>query len=109
MFGGNYSELWKMKKVGMQPTSSGLLAGTGIGPSLLCSVMNKDDQYRKQAAQAQAMADLAGGASDKAAWLKIAQGWLSMIRKPRQTATEKFDDQVKAQGTNQGDDSKESH
>lgn len=71
-------------------------------------LMDKNDEYRKQAAHAQAMADKAVSHEDKASWLQIAQGWLSMIRKPRQTELAKFDDNAKAQGTGQPD-SKESH
>ena len=40
---------------------------------------------------------------DKAAWLRIAQGWLSLISKPRRTATEKFQDAVDRDGTHQKD------
>ena len=52
--------------------------------------MDKDDEYRAQAANAQQMADKANSAYDKSVWLQIAQGWLSMIRKPRQTAQESY-------------------
>ena len=67
-----------------------------------------NNRYRKQAADAQAMADKVAGTSDKEAWLKVAQGWLSLISKPRRTALEKFDDNTKVRGTGQTD-SEESH
>jgi hypothetical protein len=70
--------------------------------------MGSDEEYRAHAAEAQAMADRVRAATDKEAWLKVAQGWLSLIRKPKQTATEKFNDQAKARGTGQ-DDSTGSH
>lgn len=71
--------------------------------------MDKDDEYRKRAAEAQAMADRLGSLADKEAWLRVAHGWLSLIRRPRQTAQQNFDDQSKERGTNQDDESKESH
>jgi hypothetical protein len=70
--------------------------------------MDKDDEYRKHAAHAQAMADRTQSDYDKSSWLQIAQGWLSMIRKPKQTELEKFDDNTKVRGTGQ-DDSESSH
>lgn len=70
--------------------------------------MKKDDEYRAQAADAQAMADRARSDVDRAAWLRIAQGWLGLIRKPLETAEEKFDAQARKDGTGQ-DDSKSSH
>ena len=45
--------------------------------------MDKDDEYRKQAAEAQAWADRTISATDRAAWLRVAQGWLALIRKPK--------------------------
>jgi hypothetical protein len=63
--------------------------------------MAKDDRYRKQAADAQRMADRDVSASDKEAWLRIAQGWLSMIRKPKQTLADDFREAA-GKGTGQG-------
>jgi hypothetical protein len=66
--------------------------------------MSKDDEYRRRAAEAQAMADKVVSDTDKAAWLRVAEGWLAMIRQPRrfeQSASDKFDAAEKAQGTNQ--------
>jgi hypothetical protein len=70
--------------------------------------MDGDDEYRKQAADAQAWADRAISAADKGAWLRIAQGWLSLIRKRQPTEQEQFGDRAKARGTGQ-DESKSSH
>jgi hypothetical protein len=61
------------------------------------------DQFRKNASHAQQMADRAPSAVDKEAWLRVAQGWLSLIRKPNPTAEQRFDDQVQSDGTHQAD------
>jgi hypothetical protein len=78
----------------------------------LITAMDKDDEYRKLASDAQHMADRVSGATDKESWLRIAQGWMSLIRGPRQPEQEArqqfFDDEVKAHGTGQ-DDSTGSH
>ena len=50
--------------------------------------MNKNDEYQKQAADAQAMADRAASTTNREAWRRIAQGWLSLIRKPKAPAPE---------------------
>ena len=65
--------------------------------------MSTDDEYRKQAADAQALADRASRATDKAAWLRIAQGWLSLIRQPPRTRAEEFNEELQARGTHQED------
>jgi hypothetical protein len=48
--------------------------------------MHKDDDYRKQAAEAQAMSDRSISVVEKEAWLRIAQGYLELVQKPPQTA-----------------------
>ena len=53
------------------------------------------------------MADKAIGAVDKAAWLRVAEGWLSLI-KMDPAALEKFDAVTKLRSTGQ-DGSKGSH
>lgn len=63
--------------------------------------MTNDDEYRKQAADAQGFADRAISVVDKEAWLRIAQSWLALIRRPKQSQQEAFDAEVKAQGTGQ--------
>ena len=63
--------------------------------------MDKDDEYRKQAAAAQDWADQTISAVDKASWLRIAQGWLALINRPKQTDREAFDAATEARGTGQ--------
>jgi hypothetical protein len=70
--------------------------------------MDKDDEYRRQAADAQSQADRAISDTDKAAWLRIAQGWLALIRRPKQTEQDSFEANAKTRSTGQ-DDSKGSH
>jgi hypothetical protein len=70
--------------------------------------MNNEDEYRRNAAEAQSQADRALSDVNRAAWLRIAQGWLSMIRSRPQTAQEKFDQVVSEKGTGQ-DQSKSSN
>jgi hypothetical protein len=47
--------------------------------------MNRDDEYREQAAEAERQARLAMNEIDRAAWQKVAQGWLSLLRKRPQS------------------------
>lgn len=68
----------------------------------------EDDEYRKQAGNAQLMADRAKSSYDRESWLRIAQGWMSLIRKPRGTVSERFDEQAQDQGIGQ-EDSEGSH
>ena len=70
--------------------------------------MDRDDEYRIQAAEAEAWADRAINPADKEAWLRIAQRWLSLISKRRPTEQEQFDEGAKTRGTRQ-DESKSSH
>ena len=70
--------------------------------------MNRDDEYRKQADEAQAMSDRSISIVDKEAWLRIARGYMNLVRKPPQTAAENFADEVHKHGTKQ-DDSDKSH
>jgi hypothetical protein len=69
---------------------------------------DKDDEYRKRAAEAQGWADRLLSPLDKEAWLRVAQGWLGLIRKPRLTPQETFNERVKDVGTGQ-DPSESSH
>ena len=70
--------------------------------------MDTDDEYRKRAADAQAWADRTVSSVDKESWLRIAQGWLALIRRPKRTEQDSFESDAKARGTGQ-DDSKRSH
>jgi hypothetical protein len=70
--------------------------------------MDEDDDYRKRAADAQAWADRTVSSVDKESWLRIAKGWLALIRRPKQTEPDTFEADAKAPGTGQ-DDSESSH
>lgn len=59
------------------------------------------DRYRQQAKFAQEQADRAKSASDKAAWLDLVKGWLSLLPKRARNAEEKFEERVRAEGTHQ--------
>ena len=67
-----------------------------------------EDEYRAKAAEAQAYANRATNDADRAAWLQIAAGWMSMIAEPPRTAVQEFDAEVKARDTGQ-EHSDESH
>jgi hypothetical protein len=70
--------------------------------------MGNQDEYRRNAAAAQGQADRTNSLVDREAWLRITQGWLSLLKKPAQTAQESFDRSVADKGTGQ-DDSKSSN
>lgn len=65
--------------------------------------MNSDEEYRRQAAEAEREAASAKSELDRAAWLRIAQGWLGLLRKRPQSEDEAVDAQTKAKGTGQDD------
>jgi hypothetical protein len=67
--------------------------------------MNSDDEYRRQAGEAQKEAARARNDLDRESWLRVAQGWLSMIRKRAPTPTESFDAEVTAKRTDNGNSS----
>ncbi len=62
-----------------------------------------DEEYRRQATDAEKQARVARNDIDRAAWLRIAQGWLSLLHKRPQSDEEAFDAQSKAKGTGQDD------
>ncbi|WP_377831161.1 hypothetical protein ACFKHW_38585 (plasmid) [Bradyrhizobium lupini] len=64
--------------------------------------MHSDDEYRRQAADAQKEADRARYDEDRASWLRVAQGWLSLIRK-RRPEEDAFEARSNAEGTGQPD------
>ena len=70
--------------------------------------MDKYDEYRKRAAEAQAMADQSRNPTDTDSWLRIARSYLEMLPKPKQSAEQRFDANMKAKGTGQ-DGSEGSH
>ena len=65
--------------------------------------MSTQDDYRKNAAEAQRQADRAASLVDREAWLRVAQGWLSLLKKPPQTLEETFDEALRRQGTRPDD------
>jgi hypothetical protein len=48
--------------------------------------MFSEDEYRAKAGEAQAFAERAKTDSDRAAWLQIAAGWMSLVKPPLATA-----------------------
>jgi hypothetical protein len=44
--------------------------------------MDQDEKYQKQAEDALRMADRAVSEVDRLAWLRMAQGWFSLIKRP---------------------------
>ncbi len=70
--------------------------------------MANDEEFRKQAAEAQRMADRAVSPLDKESWLRIAQSWMNLIRKPVPTASESLDADTAKRGIGQ-DESGSSH
>ena len=65
--------------------------------------MTSDDVYRKHADEADREAGLAKSELDRAAWLRVAQGWRSLLRRRPQSEEEAFNAQTKAKGTGQDD------
>ena len=65
--------------------------------------MSTQDDYRKNAAEAQRQADRTVSLVDREAWLRMAQGWLSLLKKPPQTLEETFDEALADKGTRQDD------
>jgi hypothetical protein len=61
----------------------------------------KDDEYRRFASEAEDLADKAKTDNDRAAWLRIAQSWLGLIRGKPPTEEETFEDSASSQGTGQ--------
>jgi hypothetical protein len=58
-----------------------------------------EDYYRREAADAQRHADRARSESDRAAWLRIAQSWLSLIEAT--TDAGRFEHRAQVEGTHQ--------
>ena len=54
-----------------------------------------------QAKLAQEQADKAKNEDDKASWLKLVHGWLSLLPKRAASAQEQFDEQARTEGTHQ--------
>ena len=62
---------------------------------------DREDYYRKQAAEAEAQARRAKHPDDKAAWLRLVQDWLNLLPKAATTDVQRFDEQARADGTHQ--------
>jgi hypothetical protein len=58
--------------------------------------MSTEEEYRRQAAYAEERARAATLDSDRESWLRIAQGWMSLLRKRPQSDAEAFNDQSAA-------------
>jgi hypothetical protein len=76
--------------------------------SVINEPMSTDDEFRRQAASAERRASSTKNHGDREAWLRIAQGWMSLLRKRPQTDTENFNEQSRDKGTGQ-EDSDSSH
>lgn len=66
--------------------------------------MTKDEEYRRRALEAQAMADLAKTDDGRAAWLQIAQSWLRTLPSAEaifQSAEAIFQNEADKRGTGQ--------
>jgi hypothetical protein len=65
--------------------------------------MSKHEEYRRNAALAQGCADKAKTDDDRVAWLRVAEGWLSLLRTKPALASDqqKFDDAAQVRGTGQ--------
>jgi predicted NUDIX family NTP pyrophosphohydrolase len=67
--------------------------------------MGTQDEYRRNAAEAKRQEI---GEVDRASWLRVAEGWLGLLKKPPQTLEDTFDKAVADKGTGQ-DDTKSSN
>jgi hypothetical protein len=65
------------------------------------TTMGTQDQYRQRAGEAQRQADLATSNYYRASWLRVVQGWLSLLKKPPQPPLESFDQDLAYKGTQQ--------
>ena len=63
--------------------------------------MGSQEEYRRNASEAQRQADKARNEADRASWLRVAQGWLSLLKNRPQTDEAAFDQTVADRGTGQ--------
>ena len=61
--------------------------------------MDGNDEYRRNAAKAQQSARRARTDNERANWLRLAEGWLGLLRKSLQADEEAFDIKTAAQKT----------
>jgi hypothetical protein len=71
------------------------------------NAMSTDREYRLQAADAEKQARSARNDADREAWLRIAQGWMSILRKRPQSAEEAFEVQSAAKRTQDESDTRQ--
>ena len=69
--------------------------------------MSKDDEYRMQAADAEKQARFAKSDFERESWLRIAQGWMSLLRKPPTSNEEAFEAQSAAKRTQDESDTRQ--
>jgi hypothetical protein len=56
---------------------------------VLFSCMNRDDEYQQKAEEARKLADLSPSELHRERWLRLARGWLDLVRRrPRATDQE---------------------
>jgi hypothetical protein len=65
-------------------------------------MMRKVDEYRRYANEAQECADRSLSEKDRAGWLRIAQGWLNLMRDYQGTPEAEFETVAEIKGTGQG-------
>jgi hypothetical protein len=65
--------------------------------------MGTQDEYRRNADEAQRQADRTVSDADRASWLRVAQGWWILLKKPPRTLEETFDEVLADRGTGQDD------
>jgi hypothetical protein len=70
--------------------------------------MSRDNDYQQNAELARQQADRTTSKEDRASWLRIAEGWMSMLSRKKATPDQDFDDATRRQGTRQ-QGSKQSH
>jgi hypothetical protein len=68
--------------------------------------MSRTDEYRRNAAECQRMAESTRDEGDKRSWLRLAQSWLRLVSDARREgaspdATESFATEHRARGTGQ--------
>jgi hypothetical protein len=83
----------------------GFIRLTKMGAGYLWEpAMNRDeDEYQRLSADAERQARSAKSELDRAAWLRVAQGWLSLLRKRPQSDEGSLRRPTKAEGTGQDD------
>ncbi len=52
--------------------------------------VTRDDEYRRQGAEAERQAQLAKNDHNREAWLRIAQGWMGLVSKRPQSEADAF-------------------